>query len=65
MNVPTWTQISITIGGRKIVGEYGHNPPHHQPATACPARFALRDNHIVPGGTDWPRGVKTTAGKFT
>jgi hypothetical protein len=22
MKVPSWTQISITIGGRKIVGEY-------------------------------------------
>ena len=39
--------------------------PHHQPAAACTARFALRDNHIGPGGTDWPRGVKTTPGKFT
>src|SRR4051812_38083298 len=39
--------------------------PHHQPAAACTARFALRDNHIGPGGTDWPRGVKTTPGKFS
>src|SRR6476660_8597632 len=53
--------------GAPIVGctTLGHKAPHHQPAVSCTARFALRDNHIGPGGTDWPREVKTTPGKFT